>query len=328
MQMYVRRLQQPQIRGGLSRKVSVAALASSKVSVAELRTVAERAAAAGAEIVTAALDKPRNISTKDSGIVGDIVTETDKAAEAACIAAIQHVFPDHAILGEEGGLIGDASSDYLWCIDPLDGTCNFAHNYPGFCVSIGVLRHALPVAGCVIEFTGGPGGWGTRQYSGGRNLGSTVNGRPLLVSSTKKLVDALVATEFVHFEDLWGCLTELNTDFSQTAMGIRASGAAAVNLCHLAAGQIDAYYQYMLKPWDVAAGIVILEEAGGRVTTADGTAYSIFDRSLLATNDALYDQMLAKLEGPTGRAIREAGVKLGPANIPKGYKVRSGAQLE
>jgi myo-inositol-1(or 4)-monophosphatase len=92
-------------------------------------------------------------------------------------------------------------------------------------------------------------------------------------------------------------------------------------------GQVDAYFQYNLKPYDVAAGIVILEEAGGRVTTADGAAYSVFDRSLLATNDVLYDQVLAKVEGPTARAA-QAGAKLGPANIPQGYRLRSGAQLE
>lgn len=136
--------------------------------------------AACSQVVTEALDKPRSITSK--GSIGDIVTETgarvapaycaallaallaptrtcdmlhaDKASEAACIAAITAAFADHAILGEESGISGNKGSDYLWVIDPLDGTCNFAHNYPGFCVSIGVLRHALPVAGCVIEFTG------------------------------------------------------------------------------------------------------------------------------------------------------------------------------
>lgn len=272
-----------------------------------------------------AADKPRNIQSK--GSIGDIVTDTDKASEAACIAAIQAAFPEHGILGEEGGLTGNADSDYLWVIDPLDGTCNFAHGYPGFCVSIGVLRHALPVAGCVVEFTGGPGKWATRTYSGGRNLGSTLDGQVLLVSNVKKLEDALVATELVYYDELWHAQSELYREFSRSAMGVRASGAAATNLCHLAAGMVDGYYQFMLKPWDTAAGIVILEEAGGRVTTADGSAFSVFDRSLLATNDALYSQMLSKLEGPTTKAMQH-GAKLGPANVPKSYKVRSGAQLE
>lgn len=298
---------------------------ASHVAYKELRAVAEKAAKAGAEVVLAALDKPRNIQSK--GSIGDIVTDTDKASEAVCVAAIQAAFPDHLILGEEGGVIGTGESDYLWCIDPVDGTCNFAHNYPGFCVSIGVLRHALPVAGCVIEFTGGPGNWSTRTYSGARNLGSTVDGKPLLVSNVKKLEDALVAMECNYFEEVWPAQQELFKVFSQEAMGVRACGAAATNLCHLAAGQTDIYTQYYLKPWDVAAGIVILEEAGGRVTTCDGAAYSVFDRSLLATNDALYEQALAKVEGPTSRAIQE-GVKLGVANVPKGYRVRSGAQLE
>eukprot|EP00879_Flechtneria_rotunda_P023472 GHRR01024828.1.p1 GENE.GHRR01024828.1~~GHRR01024828.1.p1 ORF type:complete len:145 (+),score=46.94 GHRR01024828.1:537-971(+) len=134
-------------------------------------------------------------------------------------------------------------------------------------------------------------------------------------------------TEFVYYEELWPTMQWLHRVFTQSAMGIRASGAAAVNLCHLAAGQVDAYYQFMLKPWDVAAGVIILEEAGGRITTTDGSAYSAFDRSLLATNDALYEQMLRKLEGPTARAL-DNGAQLGPANIPDGYKLRTGAQLE
>ncbi|KAF8065529.1 IMPL1 [Scenedesmus sp. PABB004] len=312
-----------------SRRRAVISASGAKTPTKDLRRVAEQAAAAGAEVVMAALARPRAFSSK--GTVGDIVTATDKESEAACVAAIAAAFPDHAILGEEGGMLsgaGTAGSDYLWCIDPLDGTVNFAHAYPGFCVSIGVLRHALPVAGCVVEFTGGPGGWSTRTYSGGRNLGSTVDGRPLLVSGVKRLEDALIATEFnCPDERLWPSMAELFRDFTSNAMGMRASGAAAVNLCHLAAGQVDAYFQYLLKPWDVAAGVVILEEAGGRLTTADGAAYSVFDGSLLATNDALYGAMLERLEGPTRRA-HDAGVPLGPANVPAGFRVRSGAQLE
>jgi myo-inositol-1(or 4)-monophosphatase len=103
-------------------------------------------------VVTDALDKPRKIQFKGAT---DLVTDTDKAAEDACVAVVKQEFGSHGILGEEGGVLGDTSSDYLWCIDPLDGTTNFAHGYPSFAVSVGVLRNAKPVAGCVVEFTGG-----------------------------------------------------------------------------------------------------------------------------------------------------------------------------
>lgn len=104
------------------------------------------------QVVRDALDKPRQIEFKGAT---DLVTETDKAAEAACLAVVQAQFPEHMVLGEEGGVMGPPGSEYLWCIDPLDGTTNFAHSYPSFAVSVGVLRNSVPVAACVVEFTGG-----------------------------------------------------------------------------------------------------------------------------------------------------------------------------
>ncbi|GBF90287.1 phosphatase, chloroplastic [Raphidocelis subcapitata] len=306
--------------------MDVRASGAAKVGARDLQKVAEAAAAAGAKVITEALDKPRVITSK--GAIGDIVTDTDKASEAAAVAVISAAFPGHAILGEEGGVItGDVASEYLWCIDPLDGTCNFAHNYPGFCCSIGVLRHSTPVAGCVVEFVGGPGAWRTRTYSAARNFGATCDGRAISVSKTSRIEDALVASELCWYEDLWPTMAGLHAEFTRTAMGTRMSGAAAANLCHLAAGLVDAYWQFQLKPWDVAAGVCILEEAGGRVSTADGLAYSVFDRSLLASNDALYSPMLAVLE-PRMRGLIGQGIKLGPANVPKGYGVRLGSQLD
>lgn len=148
-----------------------------------------------AQVILDALDKPRSITNKTSS--ADIVTETDKAAEDACLKVVRRTFGQHhAILGEEGGLTGNPRSDYLWCIDPLDGTTNFAHGYPSFAVSIGVLRHAVPVAACVVEFTGGPGTWVTRTYTATRNGGAFMNGTPLCVSRTKELSSALLVTDW------------------------------------------------------------------------------------------------------------------------------------
>lgn len=175
-------------------RTSIVARSSAKVPKTQLLGVAEEAANAAKQIILDALDKPRNITNKSS--TADIVTETDKAAEIACLNVIQHAFGDHAILGEEGGLTGDPTSDYLWCVDPLDGTTNFAHGYPSFAVSVGVLRHAVPVAACVVEFCGGPGTWVTRTYTATRNGGAFVNGTPLCVSRTKQLSSALLVTDW------------------------------------------------------------------------------------------------------------------------------------
>jgi myo-inositol-1(or 4)-monophosphatase len=138
-----------------------------------------------------AADKPRNISRKEGT---DIVTATDNAAEEAITKAILAAFPDHAVLGEEAGLSGNHASSYLWVIDPLDGTVNFTHSIPGFNVSVGVLRHATPVAGCVVEFVGAPGAWTARTYWAHRNGGAFCDGKPIQVSRTRQLRDAVVVS--------------------------------------------------------------------------------------------------------------------------------------
>lgn len=274
----------------------------------------------------------------------DVVTETDGKAEAAVAAVISRLLPDHPILGEEGGIIGGgdvSKSEYLWVVDPLDGTCNFAHQLPSFSVSVAVLRHATPVAGVVIEFTGGPGNWGQRVYAASRNGGATVDGRALSCSRVSRLSEAVLGCEMVWYGSLearddaendwaravWPGHTKLVGGLVREARGIRCSGSAAVNLARVAGGQLDAYCQYWLKPWDVAAGVLLVEEAGGRVATCDGTAYSVFDRSMLATNDALFGAMLERTE-PVTAAIQSAGVKLGPVGVPAGYGVRGGRQMD
>ncbi|KXZ47648.1 hypothetical protein GPECTOR_34g807 [Gonium pectorale] len=294
---------------------------AAKVATDELLAVAKKAAHLGAEVVMSALDKPRTISRKEGTDIGAGVTETDKASEEAVVSAIRAAFPSHAVLGEEGGVLGDVKSEYLWCVDPLDGTVNFAHGYPSFCVSVGVLRHATPVAGCVVEFlpsggspAAGGAAWTMRTFSASRNGGAFADGKQIFVSGVKELRDALVATELVYYEDMWPQLSGLHRTFTEKCRGVRMSGAAAANLCHLAMGSIDAYWQYNLKPWDVAAGLLILEEAGGRVSTGDGLAYNVFDRSLLATNDALYEKVLAVTE-PATSSMLEEGVSLSPCYV-------------
>lgn len=210
-------------------------MASAKVPNADLLEVAQRAAKAGADIVMAAVDKPRTISYKGAT---DLVTDTDQASEDAILAVIRGAFPYHAVLGEEGGVSGDTSSDYLWCVDPLDGTTNFAHGYPSFAVCVACLRHAVPVAATVVEFAGGPGTWVTRTYAAKRNGGATMNGTPIQVSRTHDLQKSLVVTGFGYEHDEpWLANIGLFQEFTDVTQGVRRLGSAAIDMCHVASGE-------------------------------------------------------------------------------------------
>jgi len=208
---------------------------SVKVPNAELLSVAESAAKAGAAVVLDAVGKPRTVSYKGAT---DLVTDTDQASEDIILQTIRKAFPDHAILGEEGGVSGDTSSDYLWCVDPLDATTNFAHGYPSFAVCVACLRHAVPVAATVIEFSGGPGTWVTRTYTAHRNGGARMNGIPIQVSRTHDLQRSLMVTGFGYEHDeAWAANIELFKHFTDVTQGVRRLGSAAIDMCHVASGE-------------------------------------------------------------------------------------------
>lgn len=337
-----------------------------RVANEELQNVSQLAARAGAAVVYEALDKPRNVTLKGAT---DLVTETDTASEAAVLGVIRESFPDHAVLGEEGGVSGDVTSEYLWCVDPLDGTTNFTHGYPSFAVCVACLRHAVPVASTVIEFAGGPRTWVQREYSAKRNGGATMNGQSIMVSNTHKLQNSLVVTGFGYEHDqAWLANISLFQEFTDVTRGVRRLGSAAIDMCHVAcgafglfhtlcrfnkghcsfctcyevfevlnsyrsacvhvcAGVSDAYWEFRLKPWDMAAGVLIAEEAGGTVTTMDGRAFSVFDRSVLVSNGYLHESILEKTDPVTTKLV-ENGVDLSQWFVPDGYSVHSGAQLE
>jgi myo-inositol-1(or 4)-monophosphatase len=291
----------------------------------ELLAVAAAAAAAGAAVVADRVDKPRAISYKGAA---DLVTDTDTASEAAVLAVLRGAFPGHAILGEEGGVSGDVSSEYLWCVDPLDGTTNFAHGYPSFAVAVACLRRATPVAAAVVEFAGGPSTWVQRAYAAARNGGATLNGAPIGVSRAADLSRALLCTGFGYEHDAcWLANLELFRELTDASQGVRRLGSAATDMCHVAAGITDGFWEFRLKPWDMAAGVLIAEEAGGTVTTLDGRAFSVFDRSVLVTNGALHGAMLARTE-PRVAALQREGVDLSPWFIPEGHRVHAGRQLD
>ncbi|XP_043807728.1 phosphatase IMPL1, chloroplastic isoform X3 [Manihot esculenta] len=164
----------------------VAAKSTGPIPPSQLIQVVETAAKTGAEVVMDAVNKPRNISYKG---LTDLVTDTDKMSEAAILEVVRKNFADHLILGEEGGVIGDSFSEYLWCIDPLDGTTNFAHGYPSFAVSVGVLFRGNPAAAAVVEFVGGSMAWNTRIFSATAGGGAFCNGHKIHASQTDKMVE-------------------------------------------------------------------------------------------------------------------------------------------
>ncbi|KAK9267907.1 hypothetical protein L1049_010344 [Liquidambar formosana] len=282
----------------------------------QLIQVVETAAKTGAEVVMDAVNKPRNIIYKG---VTDLVTETDKKSEAAILEVVRKNFTDHLILGEEGGLIGDTSSDYLWCIDPLDGTTNFAHCYPSFAVSVGVLFRGKPAAAAVVEFVGGPMCWNTRIFSATAGGGAFCNGQKVHVSQTDQVEQSLLVTGFGYeHDDAWATNIDLFKEFTDISRGVRRLGAAAVDMSHVALGIVEAYWEYRLKPWDMAAGILIVEEAGGTVTRMDGGKFCVFDRSVLVSNGVLHAKLLEKIS-PATENLKNKGIDFSLWYKPENY---------
>lgn len=203
----------------------------------------------------------------------DFVTRVDLEAEEAIIAHIRDCCPNHEILAEESTELGDPASvrarfdaaEHLWVIDPLDGTTNFLHGYPAYAASVAVAHRGRLVAGAVVD---GYHGTEWHAWDGG---GAWRDGRPIRVSTTEPMDRALIGTGFPFkvTELLPEYLAQFDTILRRTS-GIRRAGAAALDLCHLADGRLDGFWELWLAPWDIAAGVVIVREAGGIVTTLDG----------------------------------------------------------
>ncbi|CAM6071794.1 unnamed protein product [Sphagnum tenellum] len=281
----------------------IGAVTVDQLPLKELFLASEAAAKRGAEVVMAAVDKPHNIDYKGKT---DLVTDTDRNTELAILEVLRDKFPGHLVLGEEGGVSGDATSEYLWCIDPLDGTTNFAHGYPSFAVSVAVLHRGRPVAASVVEFAGGPFAWVTRTFTASAGGGAFCNGHRIHVSSTDQVERSLLVTGFGYEHDeAWAANIALFKEFTDVSRGVRRLGAAAVDMCHVALGIVEAYWEFRLKPWDMAAGVLIVEEAGGTVTCMDGSLFSVFDRSVLVSNGVLHKKLLEKIQPPTEKLIAD-----------------------
>jgi myo-inositol-1(or 4)-monophosphatase len=219
----------------------------------------------------------------------NLVTVADKESEALVIRRIRARHPDHAILAEESG--ATSGSESKWIIDPLDGTTNFAHQYPFFCVSIAFEQAGQIVCGAVYD------PWRDEMFSASRGEGAFVNGRPMHVSDVDKLGSALIMTGFPYgVRDKMDIAMSHFRAFMFESQGVRRGGSAALDLCYLALGRVDGFWEMDLHPWDTAAGLVILEEAGGRVTDFSGGSFSIYGKQIVASNTKIHDEMVAVLK--------------------------------
>jgi myo-inositol-1(or 4)-monophosphatase len=241
----------------------------------------EIAREAGA-ILQEGFDRPKKISYK--GEV-DLVTESDRRSEQLVVARLQRRFPDHGIVAEEGGG-AEALARYCWHVDPLDGTTNFAHGYPCFAVSIGLAERGVPIAGAVFNPVS------NELFAAARGEGAYRNDDRIRVSSVEKLATSLVATGFPTHQRKKSSNINYYWQFTLRSHGVRRDGAAALDLCSVACGRFDAFWEFGLKSWDTAAGIVIVEEAGGRVTDLAGQPYLLGGPSVVASNERVHQEVL------------------------------------
>jgi len=229
------------------------------------------------------------IQTKSAVI--DLVTDVDRACERLIVEGIQKQRPEDAILAEEGGGSDIPDASWRWVIDPLDGTTNYAHGYPRFCVSIGVEHQGVATVGVVYDPLL------DELFSAVRGGGARLNGRPLRVSAETRLDHAMLSTGFAY--DVHSS-TDDNLDhfavFAKTVQAIRRDGSAALNLCYVAAGRFDGFWELKLRPWDVAAGILIVEEAGGRTSDFSGQGSCTSGLEAIASNTQLHEAMLEILQ--------------------------------
>ena len=241
----------------------------------------------------------------------DLVTAADRASEVLIRERVAQQFPAHDIMGEEQGL-NDRGAEYRWYVDPLDGTTNFAHGYPVFCVSLAIERRdgdsGKRVAGVVYDPTR------DELFAAEPGAGATLNGKPIHVSKIAQLKECLVATGFPSHKRHKNPNIFFYHQITLRTHGVRRAGSAALDLCNVACGRFEGFWEFNLNPWDTAAGTLIVEEAGGKVTRFDGTAFQVDSRQTLATNGLVHQALLDEFQ-----AIF-AGRGLDPLPVPGEYK--------
>ncbi|MBE9075784.1 inositol monophosphatase [Romeria aff. gracilis LEGE 07310] len=250
--------------------------------------IATEAAQAGGAVLQRYWGQLSDIQQK--GRPGDLVTEADKAAEVEVLGVLRRHLPDHAILAEESGRLGTNDNPLVWAVDPLDGTTNYTHQYPFCAVSVGLLIEGVPAVGAIFDPVRGD------LFRAARGLGATCNRQPIRVSETDSLADSLLVTGFAY--DRRETADNNYAEFCQLThltRGVRRGGSAAIDLAYVACGRLDGYWERGLSPWDVAAGVILVQEAGGQVTAYDQSPFDIESGRILASNGPIHSQLSHEL---------------------------------
>ena len=216
----------------------------------------------------------------------DLVTEADRASEKLVVERLRSYFPTHTIVAEEGGG-SQQSSEFRWFVDPLDGTTNFAHSFPTFNVTLGLERGGEPLVGVVYD--------PIRQemFTAERGAGAYLNNRRIHVSNTRRLGDSLASTGFPSRKRHHNVNIHFYYQLAMASHGVRRTGSAAIDLAYVACGRLDFFWEFGLKPWDMAAGALLVQEAGGRVTDMKGAPHHVTgSEHILADNSALHDEVI------------------------------------
>jgi myo-inositol-1(or 4)-monophosphatase len=215
----------------------------------------------------------------------DLVTEADRNSEKLILSRIRAQWPAHEVIGEEGARI-ETGGDYRWYVDPLDGTTNFAHGFPVFCVSLGLTFQGKRVAAVVYDPTR------DELFAAERGKGAVLNGQAIAVSKIAKLAQSLVGTGFPSHKRHKNPNIYFYHQLTLRSHGVRRAGSAALDLASVASGRLEGFWEFNLNAWDTAAGILIVEEAGGAVTGVNGQALEVTDRDVVATNGMIHSELL------------------------------------
>ncbi|GAX90200.1 inositol monophosphatase family protein [Effusibacillus lacus] len=262
-------------------------------------SVAEAAAREAGHLIRDRIGRAREVGEKTSNV--DLVTEVDKQSEAVIRTELLAAFPEHKILGEEGVAPGSAASaealakalsaEYLWIVDPIDGTTNFVHGFPGCTVSIALAHRGEVIAGVIYDPLR------DEMFSARRGGGAYMNGEPIHVSEEETLSVSLLATGFPGDRE-WAREVNLRGMAALTPVcrNIRAAGSAALHMAYVACGRLSGFWEIDLNAWDLAAGSLLVQEAGGRVTDTEGNEYNLEVRHIAATNGHIHNQLIRVLE--------------------------------
>ena len=254
-----------------------------------LKNTLIKAIRAGAAELSRYINTTFTISNKEG--INNLVTEADHASEKAILDVIKEAFPDHHILSEEVGEIV-MDSNYKWIVDPIDGTVNFAHGIPLCCVSIAVELEGEMILGAVYNPSY------DEMYLAEKNRGATLNEKPIHVSEMSTVLSSCLVTGFPYtYLDVPNGPIEIFSRLIRKGVPVRRLGSAAIDLCWVACGRFDGFYEHKLQAWDSAAGFLIVEEAGGKVTDFEGNYYSPYQPHLLATNGKIHEELLKYVKG-------------------------------